>query len=82
MQPGLAPTTAASEPAATTAAASHGAAGAGGAAGGGGAGWCVQHPGFQHQVLSTVQYMAFIHAMRRFFDRAGAVARCAADAQF
>lgn len=44
--------------------------------------WCVRQPGFQHQVLSTVQYMAFVHALRRFFDRAVAVARCAADAKF
>lgn len=44
--------------------------------------WCIQQPGFQHQVLSTVQYMAFVHALRRFFDRAVAVARVAADAQF
>lgn len=48
----------------------------------GGDGWCMQRPGFQHQVLSTVQYMAFVHALRRFFDRAVAVARCVADAQF
>ena len=47
-----------------------------------GEGWCISQPGFQHQVLSTVQYMAFIHALRRFFDRALAVARCAADATF
>lgn len=46
----------------------------------GGEGWCMQRPGFQHQVLSTVQYMAFVHALQRFFDRAVAVARCAADA--
>jgi hypothetical protein len=44
--------------------------------------WCVRQHGFQHQVLSTVQYMAFVHALRRFFDRAVAVARCAADARF
>lgn len=48
----------------------------------GGEGWCSHPPGFQQQVLSTVQYMAFVHALRRFFDRAVAVARCAADAQF
>jgi hypothetical protein len=47
-----------------------------------GEGWCISQPGFQHQVLSTVQYMAFVHALRRFFDRALAVARCAADATF
>lgn len=47
-----------------------------------GAGWGISQPGFQHQVLSTVQYMAFVHALRRFFDRAVAVARCAADARF
>lgn len=46
------------------------------------AGWCIEQPGFEHQVLSTVQYMAFVHALRRFFDRAVAVARCAADASF
>jgi hypothetical protein len=48
----------------------------------GGEDWCSHPPGFQQQVLLTVQYMAFVHALRRFFDRVVAVARCAAYAQF
>lgn len=41
-----------------------------------------KHPtsSLQH-VLSIVQYMAFVHALRRFTDRAIAVARAAADAE-
>lgn len=56
--------------------------GAGGAAGYQAVGRGTEQPGWQHQVLSTVQYMALVHALRRFFDRAVAVARCAADARF